>query len=112
MSAPIGDREYAYSRCEACDTDNEPFHVNGAVATEQQNWATFVCDDCSRNWSVTTAAGIAHNTAMGRQTIGRVPPDVHSARFISAPSEAYRRGWELIFGKKGSGDGQDESHDR
>jgi hypothetical protein len=120
MSAPIGDREYAYSRCEACGTDNDPVFTDGEVATSDHNWSTYVCggpgrgsgaDGCGRNWSVTTAAGIVHNASRGHETIGRLPRDVSSGRFISAPSEAYQRGWELIFGTKGRGNGQDESHD-
>jgi phage terminase large subunit-like protein len=120
MSAPIGDRDYAYSRCQACDTENAPFATNGPVATEEQNWATYVCggagrgsgkEGCGANWSVTTAAGIAHNEALGHHTIGRFPQDVHRGRFISAPSEAYRANYDRIFGKKGARDGQDEPQD-
>lgn len=106
MSAPIGDRELAYSRCDGCGTDNEAFATNGPVGTSGHNWSTYVCggggpegDGCGRNWSVTTAAGIAHNEALGRPTIGRFPHDVQSGRFISAPSDAYRAGWERIFGR-------------
>ena len=107
MSAPIGDRGYAYSRCLHCGTDNEPFHTNGATASDQQNWATYVCggarkgsenDGCGANWSVTTQRGVEHNEAMGHQTIGRLTSDFSSGRFVSAPSEAYRAQYERIFG--------------
>jgi len=107
VSAPIGDRGYAYSTCDHCGTDNEPFHVNGAPGTAQQNWATYVCggagkgsasDGCGANWSVTTRAGVEHNEAIGHHTIGRLTSDVISGRYISAPSEAYRNNYERAFG--------------
>ena len=107
MSAPIGDKGYAYDTCEACGTDNEPTFTNGQVGTESQNWATYVCggpgkgsasDGCGRNWSVTTQAGIEHNTAAGQDTIGRFPRDVVASRHVSAPSEAFRANYAAIFG--------------
>ena len=106
MSAPIGDRGYAYDTCSHCGTENEPFNVHGAPATDQQDWATYVCggagkgsanDGCGANWSVTTRRGLAHNEAAGHKTLGKIPLDVRTERYDSAPSEAYRNNYEAIF---------------
>jgi hypothetical protein len=107
MSAPIGDRGYAYDDCPTCGTENEPFAVNGMPATGMQNWATYVCggagkgsanDGCGHNWAVTTERGLDHNEAMGLDTLGKRTNDVITDRFVSAPSEAYRAAYERIFG--------------
>jgi hypothetical protein len=90
-----------------CGTDNEPFAVNGAPASEHQNWATYVCggggkgspgDGCGNNWAVTTQHGLEHNAAVGVDTLGKRPLDVKTERYVSAPSEAYRANYERIFG--------------
>lgn len=107
MSAPIGDRGYAYDNCDHCGTENEPLNVNGAPGTDQQNWATFVCggagkgsanDGCGHNWASTTRRGLEHNEALGVNTLGHIPIDVATDRYVSAPSEAYRRNYEAVFG--------------